>query len=62
MKDLKNLKGAKMISKMDQKVIKGGIIPDPITCGGVVCSPMANCCVPETNECGRSTTPICYPY
>ena len=24
MKDLKNLKGAKMLSKMEQKVIKGG--------------------------------------
>jgi len=29
MKDLKNLKGAKMLSKMDQKVIKGGKIPKP---------------------------------
>ncbi|NOQ27512.1 MAG: hypothetical protein GQ564_19285 [Bacteroidales bacterium] len=53
-----------MLSKMEQKAISGGVRPgdNPITCGGVVCSLMANCCVPETNECGVSSTPTCFPY
>jgi len=30
MKDLKNLQGAKMLSKSEQKFIKGGIAPIPV--------------------------------
>jgi len=45
MKDLKNLKGAKMLSKMEQKVIKGGKIycgdgapcPTNYRCIGIWC-------------------------
>ena len=49
MKDLKNLKGAKMLSKNDQISIKGGfpgVCPPP-----VVCHPEDDCCI--DGMCGR---------
>lgn len=51
MKDLKNLKGAKMLSSMEQKSIRGGIRLGPITCGGVECPSMCDCCV-DDSFCG----------
>ena len=55
MKDLKNLKGAKMLSKMEQKVIKGGfpcVGPD-LWCpsGSYCCEPMENICRPDFFTC-----------
>jgi len=58
MKDLKNLKGAKLLSKNQQKSIKGGVIYE---CSpSVVCNSYANCCI--DGECGRLNNGQCYPY
>ena len=46
MKDLKNLKGAKVLGKTEQKAIKGGVI---VICDG--CPPISDCCV--NNICGK---------
>jgi hypothetical protein len=47
MKDLKNLKGAKVISKMEQKVIKGGKVV------GIYCTPTIPC--PDGYGCNTIT-------
>ena len=58
MKDLKNLKGAKELSKIEQKIIKGGKI---YLCNHP-CEPMANCCTPE-GYCGTiGVDGKCYAY
>ena len=56
MKDLKKLKGAKMLSKKEQQVIKGG---KPCL---YFCAPMATCCTPE-DYCGTiGADGNCYAY
>ena len=58
MKDLKNLKGAKMLNKMEQKTIKGGWRPIMKICGGDSDCPEGYCCqytTPEHNSCVPGT-------
>ena len=58
MKELRDLKGAKMISKLEQTRIKGGKV---IMCNQP-CEPMANCCTPE-GYCGTiGWDGKCYAY
>lgn len=55
MKDLKNIKGAKKISKNQQRLIYGGV---KVPCLG--CHPNDNCCI--NGLCGRyGGDGLCYP-
>lgn len=54
MKDLKNLKGAKMISKTEQRAIKGGVIYQCTR----ACPPYPNCCI-YNGICGVLVNSVC---
>lgn len=54
MKELKNLKGAKMICKTEQRAIKGGIF---YACTHA-CPPESNCCT-SNDICGVLSFRVC---